>query len=64
MSEELILTNARIVTADAVIEGSVVVRDGLIVELTPGPLRAAGAVDCAGDYLLPGLVELHTDNLE
>jgi alpha-D-ribose 1-methylphosphonate 5-triphosphate diphosphatase len=24
----------------------------------------AGAIDCGGDYLAPGLVELHTDNLE
>jgi alpha-D-ribose 1-methylphosphonate 5-triphosphate diphosphatase len=35
-----------------------------IVEASPGPTAAAGAVDCDGDYLLPGLVELHTDNLE
>ena len=26
--------------------------------------RAAGALDCEGDYLMPGLVELHTDVLE
>mgnify|MGYP002653780009 CR=1 FL=1 len=24
----------------------------------------AGAIDCGGDYLSPGMVELHTDNLE
>ncbi len=24
----------------------------------------AGALDCEGDYLIPGLVELHTDHLE
>lgn len=64
MSEELILTNARIVTADDVIAGTVVVRDGVIAELGPAASRAPRAVDCAGDYLLPGLVELHTDNLE
>jgi alpha-D-ribose 1-methylphosphonate 5-triphosphate diphosphatase len=64
MSDELILTNARIVTADAVIPGSVVVRNGFIAVIAPGPSHAPGAVDCNGDYLLPGLVELHTDNLE
>lgn len=64
MSEELILTGARIVTADAIIDGSVVVRNGVIAELAPGPARAAGAINCGGGYLLPGLVELHTDNLE
>ncbi len=26
--------------------------------------HAAGAVDLEGDYLVPGLVELHTDNME
>jgi alpha-D-ribose 1-methylphosphonate 5-triphosphate diphosphatase len=61
---ELILTNARIVTGDAVIDGTVVVRDGVIAALGTGPSRAAGALDFDGDYLLPGLVELHTDNLE
>lgn len=61
---ELVLANARVVTADAVIEGSVRVRDGRIVEIAAGPSHAAGALDLDGDYLLPGLVELHTDNLE
>lgn len=63
MSEQ-IYTNARIVTADAVIEGSLTVRDGVIAEVAPGPSAVRSAVDLEGDYLLPGLVELHTDNLE
>lgn len=61
---ELILTNARIVTADAVVEGSVVVRDGIIAEVDERRSTTAAALDLEGDYLLPGLVELHTDNLE
>ena len=64
MSTELIVTNARVVTADAAIDGTVVVRDGIIAEVAEAPSRAGGALDLAGDYLLPGLVELHTDNLE
>jgi alpha-D-ribose 1-methylphosphonate 5-triphosphate diphosphatase len=63
-SPELVLTNARIVTGDRVIDGTVVVRDGLIAAIDTGPSQAAGALDFNGDYLLPGLVELHTDNLE
>jgi alpha-D-ribose 1-methylphosphonate 5-triphosphate diphosphatase len=59
-----ILSNARVVTADAVIEGSIVIADGIIEALKPGPSAHAGAIDLEGDYLLPGLVELHTDNLE
>ena len=65
MSAETILTNARIVTADAEFDGTVVVRDGEIVEVADRPIAAcAGAIDLDGDYLMPGLVELHTDNME
>ena len=64
MSDELVLTNARIVTADEVLDGTLVVRDGRIVELATGRSASVGALDCGGDWLLPGLVELHTDNLE
>lgn len=60
---EQIFTNGRIVTADAEFDGTVVVRDGRIVEVAPGRSCAA-ALDLEGDYLVPGLVELHTDNME
>jgi len=61
---EMILTNARIILADEVIEGSVVVHDGTIAEIDDHPTCAAGAFDLEGDILIPGLVELHTDNIE
>ena len=64
MTEAIVLTNARIVTAEEVVDGTLVMRDGLIAEVAPGPSRAPGAIDLDGDWLLPGLVELHTDNLE
>jgi alpha-D-ribose 1-methylphosphonate 5-triphosphate diphosphatase len=64
MSAETILTNARIVTADSQFASTVVVRDGLVAEVTDGCSRLAAAHDLEGDYLLPGLVELHTDNME
>jgi alpha-D-ribose 1-methylphosphonate 5-triphosphate diphosphatase len=59
---EFAIANARIVTADEIVEGSVCVRGGVIADVSAGP-SAAGA-DWDGDWLLPGLVELHTDNLE
>lgn len=62
--EAIILSNARVVTADAVIEGGIIVANGVIEAVKPGSSQHAGAIDLAGDYLLPGLVELHTDNLE
>src|SRR5262249_38718465 len=43
---------------------SVVIRDGEIAEIDDNPCRVPGAIDLEGDYLLPGLVELHTDNME
>ncbi len=61
---ETVLANARIVTPDAVLRGAVLIRDGLIADVSEGPCAAPGAVDLDGDYLIPGLVELHTDNLE
>ncbi len=61
---EAIFTNARIVTADREFTGSVQVRDGVIGAVDETPSRAPAVLDCDGDYLLPGLVELHTDNVE
>ncbi len=61
---DIVLTNARVVLADEVIEGSVAVRGGLIAAIDPGPSSVPGALDLGGDHLIPGLVELHTDNLE
>lgn len=64
MLNEQILTNARIVTGDRVFNGTVVLRDGLISEIETGLSRLPNAQNLNGDFLLPGLVELHTDNLE
>ncbi|TBV07903.1 alpha-D-ribose 1-methylphosphonate 5-triphosphate diphosphatase [Phytopseudomonas dryadis] len=64
MPAERILSNARVVTADQVFTGSVVMRDGLIAAVDEGRSQLPQAEDLQGDYLLPGLVELHTDNLE
>ena len=55
--------NARIVTADRVFLGCLRVEDGLIAEIGEDGSSGAG-VDFEGDYLLPGLIELHTDHLE
>lgn len=64
MTYETVLDNARLVLADEVIDGHLVLRDGRIHALGHGRTAQPAAVDCAGDLLLPGLVELHTDNLE
>jgi alpha-D-ribose 1-methylphosphonate 5-triphosphate diphosphatase len=64
MSSEQILSNARIVTAEREFLGSLLLRDGLIAAVDEGASHLPQAQDLGGDYLLPGLVELHTDNLE
>jgi alpha-D-ribose 1-methylphosphonate 5-triphosphate diphosphatase len=61
---ETILTNARVVLADRAIDGTVLVRDGTIADISEGRSVSLSAYDCDGDYLIPGLIELHTDNLE
>lgn len=60
----MILTNARIVTPDAVIHGSVHVEDGAIRAIDAGNSASPAVIDLEGDYLLPGLIEMHTDNME
>jgi alpha-D-ribose 1-methylphosphonate 5-triphosphate diphosphatase len=59
----LILENAEIVTADAQFRGYLVAVDGRIIETGEGKAPERGQ-DLGGDYLLAGLVELHTDHLE
>ncbi|MBB4303605.1 alpha-D-ribose 1-methylphosphonate 5-triphosphate diphosphatase [Rhodobium orientis] len=62
LEADLVLKNARIVLPDAVVDGALVVQGGEIaaVETTTN----APGEDLSGDYLIPGLVELHTDHLE
>ncbi len=64
MPEPLILANATLVLPQETLRGHVVVTEGSIADIGHGPGVPRGAVDCDGDLLLPGLVELHTDNLE
>lgn len=62
MTKETVFSNARIVLEDEIVEGSVLVRDGKIADISTG--NTAVGEDLEGDYLIPGLVELHTDHLE
>ena len=64
MKHESALTNARVVLAEREIEGTVVLSGAEISRVEEGRSALPRAEDMEGDYLLPGLVELHTDNLE
>ncbi|WP_292286100.1 alpha-D-ribose 1-methylphosphonate 5-triphosphate diphosphatase [Marivita sp.] len=64
MSGDVCLANAQVVLPDRVVRGSVTIERGMISDIAEGENVPTGAVDCAGDLVLPGLVELHTDNVE
>ncbi|WP_300035415.1 alpha-D-ribose 1-methylphosphonate 5-triphosphate diphosphatase [uncultured Roseobacter sp.] len=60
----LSLANAQLVLPDRVLTGSVTISDGQITAIEEGTHVPDDAVDCHLDWVMPGLVELHTDNLE
>ncbi|MDP1902470.1 MAG: alpha-D-ribose 1-methylphosphonate 5-triphosphate diphosphatase [Rubrivivax sp.] len=65
MTTDLILTNARVVLRhEVLLRGTVRVRAGRVDEVSSTPTSLPSAIDLGGDWLLPGLVEVHTDNLE
>jgi alpha-D-ribose 1-methylphosphonate 5-triphosphate diphosphatase len=61
---ETILANATLVLEGEVLRGQLRLAEGRIAEIAEGGAIPPGAVDCGGDLVLPGLIELHTDNLE
>jgi len=61
---DLCLANAQLVLPGRVIRGAITIAQGVITDITEGDHITPGAINCAGDLVLPGLVELHTDNVE
>lgn len=57
------LTNARLVTDDGVHDGDLVMADGVIAKIN-ADTAASDEIDLGGDYLIPGLVDIHTDHFE
>ena len=64
MGVEAVLANAKVVLPGETITGSVCLRDGKIAEIQPGAHSHIGALDFEGDFLIAGLIDVHTDNLE
>lgn len=60
----MIINNVRLVLENEVVNGSVEVRDGVIRAFAETRSRTPEAMDGEGGWLLPGLIELHTDNLD
>ena len=61
---DTILANATLVLPTETLRGQVRLSGGRIAEIAEGTGVPAGAIDCGGDLVMPGLIELHTDNLE
>lgn len=61
---DTILANAQLVLENEVVHGAIRIKDGVIIAVDPGFSVPQGAIDCDGDLVMPGLIELHTDNLE
>ena len=61
---DTILANATLVLPTETLRGQVRLSGGRIAEIAEGTGVPAGAINCGGDLVMPGLIELHTDNLE
>jgi alpha-D-ribose 1-methylphosphonate 5-triphosphate diphosphatase len=64
MSQETILTNVILVLPDATVSGTIVLHGSVIADIQAGRSQIARAIDCGGDTIIPGVVDVHTDNLE
>ncbi|EML9726451.1 alpha-D-ribose 1-methylphosphonate 5-triphosphate diphosphatase [Klebsiella aerogenes] len=60
----MIINNVKLVLEDETINGSLEVQEGRIYAFAESQSRLPGALDGEGGWLLPGLIELHTDNLD
>ena len=60
---QMIIKNANIVTLNDTFIGSINFNE-TILNIDKGNFNNSNAIDFEGDYLLPGFIELHTDNLE
>lgn len=61
---QIMIANAALVLPDRVVNGGIVIENGRIAEVVEDLALTADAMDWGGDFLAPGMVELHTDNLE
>ncbi len=61
---QTVLTNARLILEDEIVTGTIAFENGVITAVDQGLSALPAAVDAGGDYVAPGLVEMHTDNME
>ena len=61
---DIILTNAQVILEDEIITGTICFNQDKIVSVDQGRSQLPQAIDVEGDYIAPGLIEMHTDNME
>jgi alpha-D-ribose 1-methylphosphonate 5-triphosphate diphosphatase len=59
-----ILSDAQLVMPEEIVRGHVLIAGERIGRIDTGPTASQDAINLGGDYLLPGLIDVHTDNLE
>ena len=64
MTKNTILYNAKLVLPDQTISGAIILSNGKIYDIDYSNSIYSKGINCGGDYLIPGLIEIHTDNLE
>ncbi|HAH0795238.1 TPA: alpha-D-ribose 1-methylphosphonate 5-triphosphate diphosphatase [Escherichia coli] len=60
----MIINNVKLVLENEVVHGSLEMQDGKIRAFAESQSHLSEAMDGEGGWLLPGLIELHTDNLD
>ncbi|MEA9389664.1 alpha-D-ribose 1-methylphosphonate 5-triphosphate diphosphatase [Acerihabitans sp. TG2] len=60
----MIIKNVQLILEHEVVKGALDVREGVIHHMAEGTSQLPQALDGEGGWLLPGLIELHTDNLD
>ena len=61
---QTVLTNASLILENEVVTGTIAFDGTGITAIDQGRSSLPGAIDVGGDYVAPGLVEMHTDNME
>ena len=59
-----ILTNARLILQNEIIDGTLAFDATGLRSIDHGRSSLPAAIDAEGDFVAPGLIEMHTDNLE
>ena len=61
---QTVVTNARLILENEIVTGTVAFDETGITAVDQGLSSLPSAIDAGGDYVAPGLVEMHTDNME